>query len=48
VNRYWEDQGVDEKVILNWVSEKFSVKVQSGLNWLRFSSLIDIYDPSKD
>ena len=48
VNGYWEDLDVDEKVILNWVSKKYCVKVQTGLDWLRLSSLIDIYEPRKD
>jgi hypothetical protein len=48
VNRCWEDQDVDEKVIFNCVSKKYSVKVQAGLNWLRFSSVTDVYEPSRD
>jgi hypothetical protein len=32
---HWGDSGVDEKIILRWIFEKWGVRVWTGLGWLR-------------
>jgi hypothetical protein len=33
------DLGVDERILLKWVSKKLCVMMWAGLNWLRIGSI---------
>jgi hypothetical protein len=38
-NVHFEDRGGDGTVISRWISEKYVLRMEGGLNWLRIMSI---------
>jgi hypothetical protein len=36
-----KDQRTDERIILNWIFKKWSKRVETGLIWLRWQTLVN-------
>jgi hypothetical protein len=35
---HWGDQGVDGRIILEWIFRKWEMRVWTGLGWLRIEA----------
>jgi hypothetical protein len=35
---HWEDQGIDGRIILRWISRKWDMVVWTGLGWRRIET----------